>query len=505
MRRKSSSFRPHDWVYPSRVTSEKISTKLTLEQLPVVILESVFDYLQTPDLLQLCLVSRYFYLPAANRLYQRICITDDSLAIKYAKGQMREWRRNYCTVVTSSNIEILLGVIIKNEKIAAMIHALIITTPQEVPLIPSLLSHLRLRTLYYGGSLKIPTEAAQTLQELTCSLSSALVYAPNLYELKINYQNKNSDYELFEKLALNMIELNCYRNLKKLVFEHLEERNLHLLNNFNNERAAVSPLPPWLNFFKVFSEKRAKLNLMALGLDGFLGNMGMDAVQLLDLVVKLRELNTLELKHTEHSHPGQAHREKMTTFLEAFTRNTSLLQYLSINPTDNCLTCQIDAITHILRDNIPNQLKGLQVKIEPRTSLDSETIEGIILKHQRRLSKLKFEDRSSTIVELGRVMKNLDTQRRTQWHDDLFYGEKTKRTFMPPILNIEEPRPYVSDSKVESIKICKEDILKFLKSNRIYEGASINLPLLVEYCVLGLYINVKECGVFANGETILLE
>ncbi|GEQ71273.1 hypothetical protein JCM33374_g4954 [Metschnikowia sp. JCM 33374] len=505
MRRKSSSFRPHNWIYPTSIITETNTIHVSLESLPIVILESIFDYLQTPDLLQLCLVSRYFYLPAANRLYQKISITEDYLSIAYVRDQMRNWNRNFCTVITPANIPKLLAVVMQNEKLAAMVHSITITDTKKVSLVPNLIACLRLKSFHYAGLLDIPSIAASTIQEMTCFLPSACVYVPNLYELKINHPNKKTDFAEYEKLALSMVESNSYQNLKKLVFEHMEEKNLHSLNLYNNERSDVSPQPAWTAFFNVFSQRKIKLNLMALGLDGFLRNAGESTAQLINSAVQLSELLTLELKYKELSHSGQAHRDDSTTFLESVTRYTSSLQYLSINPTDNCLTCQIEAIIQTLRENVPNQLKNLRIKIEPRTYGDTENIERTILTHQGNLVKLKFEDRSNSWHELGLVLFDLKTHQHTQWHDDIFYGEKSRKAFTSCILDIEEPRPYVNEGKVESIKICREAILNFLKSNSVYQQASKYLPFLTEYCVLDLYINMREKGVFANGEIILLQ
>ena len=98
MRRKSSSFRPHNWIYPFH-SAKYFPKELILEQLPLVILELIFDHLQKHDLLQLCLVSRYFYLPAANRLYQTIRITGDPFAADHAQDLLGRYILGLLTLV----------------------------------------------------------------------------------------------------------------------------------------------------------------------------------------------------------------------------------------------------------------------------------------------------------------------------------------------------------------------------------------------------------------------
>ncbi|OBA20139.1 hypothetical protein METBIDRAFT_45067 [Metschnikowia bicuspidata var. bicuspidata NRRL YB-4993] len=479
--------------------------QLSLEQLPVLILETIFNLLQTPDLLVVCSISKDFYFAALNCVYRSICITDDSLTVQYYKKHTRRSNGYYCTIMPSRKIEALLEVVSNNRTIAAMIHRVKIIHTEQVSLIPRLLSYLRLKSFVYAGPLKIPPESTHDLHTLQLCLLSVYPCARNLRELKVNHFNQDSDFEQYGRLALSLIELDSYRNIRKLAFEHLEDRSLNLLNTFNIERHTAIPRPSWVGFFEAFSKRGIILNLAALSLDGNVGNLGELAAQIIGLAVQLSELQTLEARQTEHSHPGQAHSVGMMTFLDSITKFTPLLQYLSMRHTDNCLTCQIKTITHILRDNIPHQLKQLVIKFEPRTIADSDRIERLILSYQRNLQKIDYEDRSSSISDLTNLAKALDTQQQKKWLDDWYYGEKTREIFTPHILSIEGPRPYINDEKKEMIKICGKQILSFLNSNTLYKGALKHLPFLTEYCVFGLHVNVKSCGVFANGETILLE
>ncbi|KAM9910172.1 hypothetical protein OXX69_004736 [Metschnikowia pulcherrima] len=504
MRRKSSSFRPHNWIYPFH-SAKYFPKELILEQLPIVILELIFDYLQKHDLLQLCLVSRYFYLPAANRLYQTIRITGDPFAADHVQDLLGSWNGNFCTVISTHKVGALLDVVKRNQKLAAMVHSISITKMEDISLVSSLLSCLRLRTFHYIGLSKILLKNTQSLQSLTCSIESANVYAPNLVELKILYLNKNSHPEQFKRLAYGLLKSSSYYHLRKLVFQNLEEKNLKSLNAFNSESNMIASPPPWTAFFEVFSKEGVRLKLNALGLDGHLGSTGQTTAELIASAILLGHLHTLELRHTESSHPGRAHVTGHKTFLDALTSSTRSLQCLNVNPTDNCLTCQFDSMNRTLRHNIPNQLKNVLLKIEPRTNADSQTLASVILSHQTNLERVKFEDRSNSWSQLLLIMKDLDNDLQEQWLSDAILKETARKALFPCTFDIEKPSPHASEKRVEGIKRCRKAVRAVLGSDPIFNEASKRLPQLIEYEVFDLKINMKDRGVYVNGKTILFD
>lgn len=503
MRRKSSSFRPHNWKYPSvSVHRDNIS----VEQLPIVILEHIFDHLQTSDLLRVCVASKYFYLPAANRLYLKIIITGDELALSYAKRQLSHWNRNYGTAIRPEKISALLDVVLDNDKLAEIIHSVTVSATEDIALLPKLLSCLRLKEFYYQKPMRLPTRLALNAHSLTVHLSDKLC-APYLRELKLCHENTNQDSQTYHSLATFMIRNNSYQNLRRLVFESNEDRDLRRINRHNQMTSELaSSQASWIGFFAAFAENNIKLNLLALGLEGFLKDAGTDIVALLRRAVNVAELSTLQLHCKELSHAHASHNDDNRTLLEELTRHTPSLKNLEVRPSDNCLTCQTNSIVSALASNLPNQLEQLLLEFESPTMSVSQSIRLTILEKQQNLQRLRLVDRARLGEEQRMLYKNLSHEDISLWEHGSFYALTIKKALLPSLFEfVFDPMQFVTDPMLRCVEECKRQIAEFLDTDLIYTGAKVHLPKLREYSLSELTINMMENGICVNGQVIGME
>ncbi|CAH6719249.1 hypothetical protein CLIB1444_02S04236 [[Candida] jaroonii] len=395
-RRKSSNFRPNLYY-----DSALIQSKTEFELLPVITLIKIFSYLNTTDLLSICLTSRLFYLPAIINLYEKIIIiNDDETLIKFVKNMVDY--ADLGTIVNFKNIDKLLGVIEHTDKVGRHIKRLIILNDKID--FDNDSNYLKLQTLIskiHLIQLINPSLNINRLESLNLSTLKYLsitikqdnhkafdIKLPNLKALKVYYENKEFNKVKFQILAKNLVKNKIIDNLNKLEFEELIVKDLKLMNESNNNLQ----LAIWIDFFIELNILKFQkyTSLTTLSIDGFINNQGYQICQLMNLIFDLKNLQVLKYNIKEFSHLNEVHYENDHNLLINLLTSSNL-KCLMINPTFDCLTCQLNMILKMLK---MVQLDTLDLKFE---FLNLDNVKQLItsINNQSNLKQLKLYDKSN--------------------------------------------------------------------------------------------------------------
>lgn len=471
---------------------------VTLEQLPVMMLADIFDHLRTPDLLKVCIASKYFYLPAAIRLYQRIVITDH-LLYSYARKFLNLWQHNYGTAVLVDQLAHLVQVLGENEKLALLVHTVIVTQSGEIPNFQDLLNAASVKELYYINDDQIPQRLLNNVISLTTSIRPKLI-APMLSELHICNPGDDTDSDNYRRLALCMLENSTHQNLRILAFENTEDRNLRSLNMLNND--TERPQAGWIQFFGAFAQQQVKLRVRKLILEGYVRDTGIKIAGLLHETIDLDTLDSLALLCTELSHAHASHFDSSSTLLENLTKHTTSLTELSISPTDDCLTCQTHAITNALRDNLRGKLESLLVVFESPNSETSENVKLAILQYQPNLLKLRFCDKTTQSRLRTEIYHVLNSQEISEWEHGAFYNYRIRKGFFPNSFTYIEGPYFMSDPFARCIKSKREQIARLLLKDLVVKNALVMIPKLQVYELVDFVLNITEGAFLINDENV---
>lgn len=494
-RRRLSTYRPHNWNYPILVLPVH-EEGLSLEQLPVVILAAIFGHIKPPDLLNVCIASKYFYLPAVIQLYKRIVITN-SILQNYADTFLTNWQLNIGTSVIAPNVAKLAAVLVNNEKLALLVQTIVVTERCDSLLLHQILGVTNVTNLYYLGEEPLPQNVLNNVRNLSTSIRSSLI-APMLTELHICSSGDDVNPEKYRYLALSMLDSNSYQNLRVLAFKNIEDRNLRMLNQMNDDDER--PLAGWILFFGAFAERQTRLPVTNLILEGFVKNSGKDVAHLLYNSVEVENIHSLALLCTELSHAHSIHLGSNTTLLENLTKLTKNLSRLSISPTNDCLTCQVNAITATLKLNLPGQLLNLLVVFEsPNTSI-SANVKLAILQSQSKLEMLRYSDKI-TLGGLKSEMYQLLASRVSEWEHGSFYNYRIRKAFFPNTFSYVGDVPFLSDPLNLLIQTMGCKISEVLNKDLVLRNAS-KMPNLRLYMLMEFPLSTKGCGFYVNGTLV---
>lgn len=383
-RRRSSTFRPGYEGYPQDIRR----LGRGLEGLPLIIQSKIFSYLDTGDVLNMCLVSKLVYFPAILQLYHRIIIWDDAEMISEVKKYTTLLEKNYGTLIHTSKLEQLLLVLCGSRKLALEVKCLVfigeidssqimrsggdflnpltslnenlhdnlhgnaqisqVPQPSQNHTIGNLLHHTLFNHLKLHDFI-FPSLPFSSLSSFTsspnfnsiCSLSiSCGLYndnatplnLPNLTHLRVSYKNEKSFQISMEILASSLIS--SLPHVISLEFiESQDKEKLEILNSLNNlslDQISVT----WVYFFISLRRRNVHLSLESLALDGNIGNQASDIAGLVAEVIDLSLLRDLQLNIQEKSHLQSTHQEFMESFQnfqESSPIPTSFLSLLTIH------------------------------------------------------------------------------------------------------------------------------------------------------------------------------
>ncbi|GEQ68091.1 hypothetical protein JCM33374_g1757 [Metschnikowia sp. JCM 33374] len=494
--------------------TRQVNKPSSLESLPVEILESIFAYLPISDLLRVCCISKDLRWPAYKWIYRRIAILDDKYVMEY---YLPPQSSNFATLVALKNRYQLLSTVAGNKRIAALVQSLTLTEfhrfPKRFdisPYLTELLSHLQLESFHSVENFDVPQRSLQTVQRMSCQIFPDTFLPASLVELKLNFDAIYVHGLNFEDIASELVKSNSYRTLKKLSLDtNFNEDNVFL--DLYKDQVAEG-LSIWPDFFRTLSQEGIKLNLTALCLRGeFRSDPDDETAAIVGQVVELSKLETLEIQYTHYVIEDDASRQDcyydgMHTFVNAITKNTSSLENLYIQHSDMPPQEVIQGFARALRENLRGQLKYLRSNFKDHTEHNMEMLRQTILHYQQNLVRLEFRrdpkwalDSSWFSSEFSGVYGIVGLEREglsVNWTTDVLY---------PLILKLEECRPFVAEESLIVIRKHWEEILDYLNSDSIYKNAAQMLPLLSEYYVIGLYINMKERAICANRNYISLE
>lgn len=494
-RRRLSAYRPHNWRYPIQVLPVH-NERLSLEQLPVVILAAIFDLLKVGDLLNVCVASKYFYLPAVMRLYQRIVITNNYLRT-YADKYLSRWLYNIGTSVPPGNVVKLADVVTRNDKLALLMHTLIVTEKCDIMLLREILTLASIIDLYYVGDGPLPQRLLHNVISLTTLIQEPFI-APLLTELHICKAGDDPHSDKYRRLALSMIDNDTFQNLRTLAFENTDDRNLNTLNQLNDDNER--PLAGWILFFEVFAQRQTLLQVTNLILEGFVSSSGAQIAHLISQTVNMDNLNSLALLCTELSHAHALHYDNDTTLLENITKHTKYLRELSISPTDDCLTCQVNAIINTLKVNLHGQLRNLLVVFESPNASTSANVKLAILHNQSKLELLRYRDKT-TQGGLKSEIYSLLSLRTSELEHGTFYNYRIRKGFFPNSFTYMGDIPFLSDPLVTLIETMGPQIADVLNKDDLLSHVSM-MPSLEFYELMDFPLCVKRQGFLVNGEVI---
>ncbi|GEQ66338.1 hypothetical protein JCM33374_g1, partial [Metschnikowia sp. JCM 33374] len=161
----------------------------------------------------------------------------------------------------------------------------------------------------------------------------------------------------------------------------------------------------------------------------------------------------------------------------------------------------------VLRENIPNQLQHFRLrfaqKVEAKLAQKAEFLSRTILECQQNLVKLKLEPNIFWCSRSVRLLIGVPCL--LEMNSEQGNVITSRNILSPSILNLGKCRPFIAGELFNGVISHKEMIMEFLESDLIYSNAPTCLPYLTEYYVMGLYISVKQRGIFANERVISLE
>lgn len=427
-RRRSSAFRPTNLSYPFQQESKSIddvfleeptSHHMSIEDLPHSLLLLVFSYLHTQDLLNICLLSKFTYLPAVIQLYKKILISFDNNDAHLPSKFLDKVSVNIGTVVRQNRLPILLRVLQSSEKLSSIVKSIVfiycheLMNRESVKLIDKILNEvslsqlfsphfplydMRLKNINFGGIQRLGINIGNVNDYE--SLKSIDIKLPRLSHLKIYYDINNSNnsksiVELAKTLneSLDTLTTLEFENHPENQLGHLQELNLvnkMKLGHSNNE-------PVWAVFFSALSNIRStKLRLTDLALDGFIADTGSKQSRLLNDTIDLSRIKSLQSKVTELTHANSSHFDGaiMSNFLYNIASLTLNLTKLSIHTTHDCFLCQHQCNTFVITKLLLNKLKTLVITTETPDLVSANELNEAIYKFQVKLINLKINNRS---------------------------------------------------------------------------------------------------------------
>ncbi|CAK9436899.1 uncharacterized protein LODBEIA_P14210 [Lodderomyces beijingensis] len=257
---------------------------------------------------------------------------------------------------------------------------------------------------------------------------------PNLQKLKISYHDCPEDAEGLRNFGTMLRTTHSLDNLRELEFtedrEHDRVAMLDILGGLND---VTNPnLPTWLCFFdsitkgcRKMKEPQRRLVLDSLAIEGYVGSRAFECVGLLSNAVDLSLLVNLQLKITETTHAHHAHTDfayciDSSHFMYLLTRQTPELVSLAINPTFDCLACQMECITNTIVYNLPHQLRNLSVVFESPNVQASQSLNDVIYQHQHNLQRLLINDKATEVSDRSLLFKCINS--RQSWLRLYDYG-----------------------------------------------------------------------------------
>lgn len=437
------------------------------------------------------------------QLYRKIVLTDNYIGRHHAENNLDNWHSNYGTTVYS--LERLADVISQNDKLAELINMVIVSGgyfDNDERLIRILLK-TNVRHFYFRGCMKLPNRLLGSARSLLIHLTDSVI-APNLNKLEIHSRSVSGEVETFRKLALSLIENGIYEHLTTLLFKQREDQSINLLNVFNSlQTVHAKPLASWIAFIDVFHQKGYRMNLKHLALQGFLSDTGNLVADLLVECIDMSTLESLEIHCTEASHQHSRHLELNTTILNSLTKHTHGLKRLALNPTFDCLSCQMESIISALTINLKDQLTDLLVVLESPNSSSSDDIKQAILEHQSGLQYLKWTDRGMAPGKTA-LYRQLSQNQLVSWEHASFYETCIQDTYFPDCsLQDIYQNPITVDAKMWQIQKGLPLIKDFLKKDVIYNSLHC-LPKLIKYQIFGLTVVPQSDSLLVNGDEIRL-
>lgn len=338
------------------------------------LLIKIFQFLDTKDLLNICLVSRLFYLPAISVLYNHITVVDKTLRVLDAlKDQLG-------TFAMYDNIDKLYNVL-ENKKINDLVMSMDILV--DKPVILDKINVRQLTCIHPIKDLRLPRA-----QSLCIAISGYEWFTPLLRKLKILYDNNTS----MTQLGYYLVKSDIVHQLTSLELCRKEEgmSDLNRMNRMNDVEECVS----WVHLFRVLASHNCKMKLQKLAIDGFVtGEVGM----LFDQTIDNRHLTHLDYQVKQYSHLHQVHYENDNNVLSHLVHDQ--LTHLTVKPTHDCLKCQYKMMHNAMVDS----LQYLDVEFEFLTTKDTLALVKRI--EQLKLKHLRFYDRTNQFVNQNKLSK----------------------------------------------------------------------------------------------------
>lgn len=490
-RRRSSAFRPHNGLYPPVFRPRRLS----LEQLPVPVLALILEQLQTADLLAVCVTSKDLYLPAATQLHRKLVVTDDTLALAYARDHLRLYGRNYGTAVRPGHLLWLAAHLSTHRKLAVLVRAVYVGPGADPAAVARLLQCTAPSDVYLGlagAGANILDVALAGARRLTCAADQLpQLRARHLTHLRLCAAATD---------PVAVARVLAAAPLRTLVFRAAHGRDLRLLNLQNT--GGARPPPVWMAIFREIAAAGSRLDLTALELDGHVTNVA-DAVGVISSAVALERLGALLLCVTERTHPG-LHLEIRAaaappTLLCLLARSTPSLRHLSIAPTDDCLACQELSVVAALA-LFAGQLEQLTVFFEAAGSGSSAAVRSAVLATQPRLRRLDCRDRASLGEARAHLYLALDQAHISQWEHGLFYEHRIRTTFFANDFGTRSAR-FMPDPLARCISACAPAIARFLERDPVYTARP---PQLQYYSVVDFCVAVQRRALIVNGRDVAL-
>lgn len=531
-RRRSSTFRPGYEGYPQDVRRGR-----GLEGLPLMIQSKIFSYLDTADVLNMCLASKLVYFPAILQLYHRIIVWDDTEMIAEVRKYTTHLENNYGTLIHTTKLESLLMVLCGNRKLALEVKCLVVigdlssaTLTEQSHSIGNILyytldNHLRLHdfifpTLSFPSLASLSNFSSIRSLSVSCGLYNEQITPldlPNLTHLRVSYRNEKSNQISMATLATSL-QSSLSHVISLEFIETQEKEKLEILNSLNNlslDQISVT----WIYFFVSLQRNNIRLALESFAIDGNIGHQARDIVALLAETIDLSLLQDLQINIQEKSHIQTTHQEFIdslnghadpTSFLALLTLHTPSLEGLAINPTYNCLFCQHTSTLQTLQHIVPQQLVDLLVNFESPSLHYANEIMSAICNFQTRVANLRVHDKSRAINDQRMLRKCLQSQElmslyeHALYYDTLIQNVLCQTTFISQLTSLSDNflvndvmLQFIEESASAGLTEFLTYYLNFGFSPFISSGFEIvrKLPSLRNLNLLGLHLYVvKELG-----------
>lgn len=400
MRRKSSNFRPSYYYDTSLINKYK---KGNMELLPIMVLLKIFSYLNTKDLLSVCVTSKLFYLPAITQLYSNVLVIEDQWLLKTI-GDISDHLVgcNVGTIVGTNALPKLIDQASKHRKLNKQMNSLKVISNRNLD-ISRLVNSSYLKEfifpeldifdcLYYKSDtlVKMSITVKDTDSDV---IEFPHLNVPKLKHLNIFYENKPCVGKKFGQVAKMLVDKGIIQNLYELELHEFVTNDIESLNQFNSGH----DLTIWIEFLTQLSVSTESQSdkLKKLSLDGFIGKKGLEICRMLNQVFDLGNIVELHLNTKEFSHPNESHYlSHHTNLLHCITHYCQNLKTLKVNPTYDCLLCQFENLTSSLI-TIKNQLVRLNIKFECFNLNSCKQLLEVIRQYQPNLEQITIYDKSS--------------------------------------------------------------------------------------------------------------